>query len=179
MSKEQENSKTLWYPPKSSGTMKSVDNESLMFFSYATHNNKRYRLFYGIGIVYRVVKGDKQDLVYINFGTFRDTKPRLVVTWDNHARRQIMTLKRGQVCQVYGISRMFTDEFQHNGETKRAVKMGLYAKGFLGWYVPTMLDIRKMPINEDLQEPNDTEKEIVDEYADVLERFMNDNGEEE
>ena len=173
MSKEQENSKTLWYPPKSSGTMKSVDNESLMFFSYATHNNKRYRLFYGIGIVYRVVKGDKQDLVYINFGTFRDTKPRLVVTWDNHARRQIMTLKRGQVCQVYGISRMFTEEFQHNGETKRAVKMGLYAKGFLGWYVPTMLDIKKMPTNEDVVRPTDKEENLMENFDALLDEFYN------
>ena len=129
-------------------------------------------MFYGIGTVYRVVKGEKNDLVYINFGIFRDRKTRLVVVYDNHARRQIMTLKRGQICQVYGICRYFATDVEINGIKATGVKLGLYASGINGWYVPTMFDIRKMPTNEDLVEPTDKEKDLQETLDDVLNDFL-------
>lgn len=166
------NEETLVHPTMG-GNMEHLQDESLMLFSYAYHNKKRYRLFYGIGKVYRVVKGEKQDLIYINFGVFKDNKTRLVVAYENHARRQIMTLKRGQVCQVYGICRYFTTEINLNGIKTKGVRLGLYAIALNGWYVPTMLDIRKMPINRDLVEPSEKEQEIQETFEDVLDQFMN------
>ena len=171
--------KTLVFPTIAGG-MEHLQDESLMLFSYSIHNKKRYRLFYGIGKVYRVVKGEKQDLIYINFGGFKEYKTRLVVAYDNHARRQVLTLKRGQICQVYGVCRYFTTEITlPNGQKSKGVRLGLYAMGLNGWYVPTMFDIKKMPPNADLVEPSDKEKEIQETFEDVLDDFLNGVGSEE
>ena len=164
--------------PTIAGTMEHLKDESLMLFSSSTHNKKKYRQFYGIGTVYRVVKGDKQDLIYINFGAFPTHKTRLVVAYENHARRQIMTLKRGQVCQVYGLCRYYTTDVEINGVKSKGVRLGLYAKGIQGWYVPTMLDIRKMPINEDLVSPTEQEEKLQETFEDVLDEFLNGTGED-
>lgn len=160
--------------PKLNGIIEHTNEESLMFFSYSKHNDKHYRLFYGIGIVYRVVKGEKIDMVYINFGIFKSIKTRVVVTYDNHARRQLMTLKRGQVCQVYGLCRYYQTECEINGEKKKGLRLGLYAKGILGWYVPTMMDIKKMPINEDLVKMTENEEQLEETFDQVLDSFLND-----
>ena len=42
-----------------------MDNELLLYdrIQVIQTANQKYRPFFGIGIVYRVVKGDKQDLV--------------------------------------------------------------------------------------------------------------------
>lgn len=165
--------------PTFAGNMEHLLNESIMLFGYSLHNGKKYRLFYGIGIVYRVVKGDTQDLVYVNFGMFPQQKNRLVVVYENHARRQIMTLKRGQVCQVYGLCRTYTTEVEINGEKKKGIRLGFYARAIQGWYVPTMLDIRRMPVNEDLVSPSEKEKDLQKTFEEVLNDFMNGTGEEE
>ena len=74
--------------PVLSGTMEYLYGESLMLFGWQKYHGRSYRPFYGVGVVYRVVKGEKQDLVYIRFGCFQSTKTRLVVIYHNHARRQ-------------------------------------------------------------------------------------------
>ena len=147
------------------GTMEYTKNESIMFFGSQNAKGKSYRSFYGIGVVYRIVKQEKQDLVYINFGILKHHRPRLVVVNDNHSRRQLLTLKRGQVCQVYGMSKIVD-----YGEKK---KLWLLAKGLLGWYVPTLLDIKKMPPNEDFSTPSESEIENEKKFGDILNEFMN------
>ena len=159
--------------------MQNIKDESIMLFSYSKMKGKGYRLFYGIGVVARVVKGDKQDLIYINFGFFREMKKRLVVAYDNIARRQTLTLKRGQVCQVYGIARFYKVDVNLNGTPANGLRLGLYAKAINGWYVPTMMDIRKLPPNEDLVEPTEKEKELQKTFEDVLDDFLNSDGEED
>ena len=161
------------------GNMEYVMGESLMLFGQQKWHGKSYRLFYGVGVVYRVVKGEKADLVYVRFGCFPSTKARLVVVYDNRSRRQTMTLKRGQTCQVYGIARNFRQKLVYGSKTTYELRLGLYARGINGWYTPTMLDIRKMPINEDVVEPSEKEKETMKSFEEVLNEFMNGNGEEE
>lgn len=156
-----------------------LKGESLILFDYSQRQGKSYRIFYGIGIVYRVVKGDKQDLVYINFGIFKEQKTRLVVVYENHARRQLMTLKRGQVCQVYGVCRHYTTKINLNGKESKGLRLGLYATAIQGWYVPTMLDIRKMPNNDDLVNPSEKEQDLMETFEDVLDDFLNGTGDDE
>ena len=148
--------------PTFSGQMEHLKDESLMLFSYSVHNKKRYRLFYGIGVVYRVVKGEKQDLVYINFGLFQEHQRRLVVVYENHARRQLLTLKRGQVCHVYGVCRYYKTDVEVNGYKTKGIKLGLYARAIMGWYVPTAFDLKKMPVNEDVVAASEKEEELID-----------------
>ena len=164
--------------PTYDGTMECVKGESIMFFGWQERKKKQYRQFYGIGVVHRVVRGNECDLIFINFGVFNDHWTRLVVAHDNHARRQTMTLKRGQVCQVYGICKYYTTEKEIKGEMKKVVELGLYAKGILGWYVPTMLDIRKMPVNDNLDIPKGDDLDKEEKMVDILDQFMSGKGEE-
>lgn len=165
--------------PVLSGTMEYLYGESLMLFGWQKYHGRSYRPFYGVGVVYRVVKGEKQDLVYIRFGCFQSTKIRLVVIYHNHARRQTLTLKRGQCCQVYGVCRNFATDIMLNGKKTKGGKLGLYAIAINGWYVPTMMDIRKMPTNEDLVDPTEKEKDLQETLNEVWNDFMSGNGEEE
>ena len=165
--------------PVAAGTMEYLYGESLMLFGWQKYHGKKYRPFYGIGVVYRVVKGEKQDLVYVRFGPFNTTKTRLVVVYHNHARRQILTLKRGQCCQVYGVCRYFTTDIKLNGKDTKGLKLGLYATAIQGWYVPTMLDIRRLPTNEDIVEPTQNEKQYLENMDELLNEFMTGNGDEE
>lgn len=165
--------------PVAAGTMEYLFGESLMLFGWQKYHGKKYRPFYGIGVVYRVVKGEKQDLVYVRFGPFNTTKTRLIVVYHNHARRQTLTLKRGQCCQIYGVCRYFTTDIKLNGKDTKGLKLGLYATAIQGWYVPTMLDIRRLPTNEDIVEPTQNEKQYLENMDELLNEFMTGNGDEE
>ena len=176
--KETANERTL-INPTLNGNMEHLKDESLMLFGYCTNNGKKYRLYYGIGRVYRVVKGDKMDMVYINFGLFRGHMTRVVVVHDNQARRQTLTLKRGQMCQVYGLCRYYQTKVKNKkGEEVSGTRLGLYATAIQGWYVPTMLDIRRLPKNEDIVSPSQNEERFMDNMDDLLNEFMTGNGED-
>ena len=66
-----------------------------------------------------------------------------------------------------------------NGKKTKGGKLGLYAVAIQGWYVPTMMDIRKMPTNEDLVDPTEKEKDLQETLNEVWDEFMSGNGEEE
>ena len=154
--------------------------ESIVLFDYCKRYGKVYRIFYGVGVVCRIVKGSRFDMVYVNFGVFANQQTRVVVVQKNHARRQIMTLKKGQICQVYGICRNYKTDFElNNGEKKYRIRLGLYATALQGWYVPTMLDIKKMPNNDDLVNPSEKEQDLIETFEDVLDDFLNGTGDDE
>ena len=118
---------------------------------------------------YTCNKREIDDLVYINFGVFKEHPRRLVVVHDNHARRQLLTLKRGQICHVYGLCRYFMGKGKKvNGQPTQELKMLLIATGILGWYVPTMVDIKKQGNNNDIVAPTDAENEIADFLGEII-----------
>lgn len=150
-----------------------LKGESLALFGSKKYKKRKFRPFWGIGIVYRIVRGDKGDLVYINFGVSKDHKPKLIVCYENIARRQTLTLKRGMVCEVYGMCRYYFTEFELNGKKQVGARMGLFARGINGWYTPSVLDVRKMPQNEDIVAPSEKEEELMNTFEDVLNEFLN------
>ena len=91
------------------------------------------------------------------------------------ARRQILTLKRGQPCQVYGVAiyrkRKFVDD---KGNEITKYEEILFGKGFNGWYVPTLIDLKKMPRNEDIVNASSYEESIAKDNQDILDLFTND-----
>lgn len=159
--------------PTLNDNLQSVYGESLVLFGTSTHNGKNYRIFWGIGEVYRITKGEKSDMVYINFGIWKNRRPRLIIIYGNHARRQVLTLKRGQMCQVYGICRFYKEKVETKAGEKDGIKMGLFAQNILGWYVPTVMDIKKMPKNEDMVDPTEKEKLAEKRFDDLLDSFLN------
>ncbi len=56
----------------------------------------------------------------------------------NHARRQLLTLKRGQLATFYGKYRFYLE--------KGKPKSLFYAYGLQAWFVPRALDIKQMDL---------------------------------
>ena len=129
--------------------------EEFLWFLGIENNEYRRKPCVGVGRVTFVEKGNKLDIVGINFG--RSYSRRIIVV-SNHARRQIYTLKKGQLAWFVGYIKIFTEEGK--------VKSQLFAKGFQGWYVPKTIDIKNYDLDsiEPLKDENekDTQK-FIDE----------------
>ena len=144
--------------PDISKLLKGSKNESLIFFGKSEHE-QRYCLVLGVGRVTSIKTGDKFDWVKINFGRHY---ARNIVVKNNHARRQIYTLKKGQLAWFYGYYATITNE-------KGEIESIMYAIGFQGWFVPRQFDINKIdtdlpqPVDEqDQQEMEQTINELFD-----------------
>ena len=116
--------------PDMDNLLRTSKHESLFVFG-SSEEDKEKMICAGIGRVTFIEKGEKFDLVGMNFG--RSYSRRIVVV-GNHARRQIFTLKRGQLAWFYGYFKVYNFE--------KRKKVLFYAKGFQGWYVPKMVDIK-------------------------------------
>ena len=151
------------------------NGESLMLYGNYAYKGYKYRQFSGIGIVYGIAKGDICDFVRIQFGVHNDsTHYRTICIYKSMARRQILTLKRGQPCQVYGVVIYKKKEYvDDKGETQTRYEEILYAKGLNGWYVPTLKDTRSMERNEHIVNPSAFEESIARENQDILDMFTN------
>ena len=124
------NKRHIFEIPSLDNLLRTSKHESLFVFG-STEDEQDKMICAGIGRVTFIEKGEKFDIVGMNFG--RSWSRRIVVC-HNHARRQIFTLKRGQLAWFYGYFKVYTIE-----KKKRAL---FYAKGFQGWYVPKMVDIK-------------------------------------
>lgn len=110
-------------------------SETLFIFGVDSQNTK-YRWCLGVGRVCKIKQGENFDLLYLNFG--RKYAREIFVQY-NHARRQLLTLKRGQLATFYGKFKIYADE-----EGKQHTV--LYAIGLQAWYVPKALDIKQMDL---------------------------------
>lgn len=128
-------------------------HETLLFLGTPKADNKT--LCFGIGLVKVIQKGKDFDLVGMDFGR---GYTREIFVKNNHARRQIYTLKKGQYAWFYGMISCYTDK-----DDKK--KTTLYAKAFQGWFVPKNMDIIKVDPNEveRLSEENQSKLNFIDE----------------
>jgi len=145
--------KPEFFIPDISKTLKGSTNESLIFFGKC-HFEQRYSVVLGVGRVKMIKTSEKFDLVKINFGRHYS---RLIIVKDNHARRQIYTLKKGQLAWFYGYYASFKNE-------QGKLESILYAVGFQGWYVPKVMDIR----NIDTEIPQELEEQEQDEMQSLI-----------
>lgn len=127
-------------------------HETLLFLGPPKENSDRVYCL-GVGIVKVIQKGEEFDLVGIDFGRGYS---REIYVKNNHARRQIYTLKKGQLAWFYG----FLKCYRIDG----SIKTSLYAKGFQGWFVPKNMDIVKIDPEdiEELSEENESKLNFLD-----------------
>lgn len=145
---------------KVSSLVRAKAGESLLFFPKAS--NRGYSLFFGVGRIYSISKGENFDIVHVIFGveTMRD---RTILVADNHGRRQVQTLKKGQFALFYGVcvNRVMDREIMSK-YTNKPIKPKVtifYAYMVQGMYVPRTIDIQKL--NEDIANGIE-EKQIKD-----------------
>ena len=128
-------------------------NEALLFLG-PPKEDKEKNFCIGVGIVKKIEKGENFDLVKMDFGRgyWRDIVVRM-----NHARRQIYTLKVGQLAWFFGFMKVYLKD------KKR--KAYFFARGFQGWYVPKNMDIKKLDPNEveELTKENESKLDFIDE----------------
>ena len=137
-------------------------SETLFIFGINAENTK-YRWCLGVGRVCKIKQGDSFDLLYLNFG--RKYAREIIVQY-NHARRQLLTLKKGQLATFYGKFKIYDNE---QGETRTV----FYAIGLQAWYVPKALDIRKMELEQ--TEPLDRmEQEEELEMSNLIDELLGD-----
>lgn len=134
-------------------------NETLFMFGSIEKETKEKKFCMGVGRVTHIEKGNEMDLVWINFGRKYSRK---IIVISNQARRQIFTLKHGQLTWFYGYMKTWGDGV---GKTK----MQLFAKGFQGWYVPKNLDIKNYDLG--CVEPMSDKDE--QETKDFIENILN------
>ena len=104
--------------------------------------SKGHSHFWGIGLVKRISRGKDFDIVYVAFGVMSN-KLRAIAVIENQARRQLLTLKRGQYAQFYGACVKKKEQMEINGKIRDVYRWELYAAMCQGYYVPKMFDIRK------------------------------------
>lgn len=111
-------------------------SETLFIFGVDSKNTN-YRWCLGVGRVCKIKQGESFDILYLNFG--RKYAREILVQY-NHARRQLLTLKVGQLATFYGKFKFYNDE---QGR-KHTV---LYAIGLQAWYVPKAMDIKQIDLD--------------------------------
>ena len=128
-------------------------HETLLFLG-APLQEKDFTICLGVGLVKTIQKGEEFDLVGMDFGRGYS---RQIYVKNNHARRQIYTLKKGQYAWFYGVMRCLTIDGKPNTT--------LYAKAFQGWYVPKNMDIMKIdPKDIDkLSQENESKINFIDQ----------------
>ena len=143
--------------PDFSNLVRTTKNESIFLFG-ASVDNQDKTLCAGIGRVVYVNHGEKMDIVGINFGR---KYARQIIAVDNHARRQIYGLKKTQLCWFYGYYKVYNDG-------KNPPKSYFFAKGFLPWYVPKMLDIKNYDLDSITQLEQEQETTMINFLDDLL-----------
>ena len=128
-------------------------HETLLFLGTPLEENKM-TIAVGIGLVKVIQKGEEFDLVGMDFGR---GYTREIYVKNNHARRQIYTLKKGQYAWFYGLMKCYKI-----GNSKKSC---LFAKAFQGWYVPKNFDIKQLDPEEieKLTEENESKINFIDE----------------
>ena len=128
-------------------------HETLLFLGPPL-DKQDYTICVGIGLVKKIEKGEHFDLVGMDFGA---GYTREIFVKNNHARRQIYTLKKGQYAWFYGLIKYYIKDGKKWST--------LYAKAFQGWYVPKNMDIVKIDPDEidKLTKENESKINFIDE----------------
>lgn len=153
--------------PNAGSCMEAESGKSLFWFGCYKENKETgiYRKFFGVGKVYRVAHSEKFDLVYMQFGV--DEALTVVLVYENRARRQTLTLKRGQYADVYGFGCYNLFKVKGGKKVRFWRYFGLALKP---WYVPTQIDIKRNDLEKDIEKTTENENEIYN-GDEILEMF--------
>lgn len=123
----------------------------------------KYYQFKGDGQVIKISRGEKMDIIDVKFGMLN--KIRHIVVINSLARRQILTLKKGQWGHFYGQAKLVS--FPTKDRKHMYPQWCFSAYIVQGYYVPKMFDVKKL--EEDIN--NGEEKEQITELANSTETF--------
>lgn len=106
------------------------------------HDKGRATMFKGMLLPFSIEHGENFDILEGKFGL--SGRRRQIIVSHNQARRQLLTVKIGQYCEVFGEARLYRKEVtKPDGKVVHPTFWGLYAMAINGWYVPRMFDVKK------------------------------------
>ena len=138
------------------------------------HDERTIGQFRATARVLRISKGDNFDVMTVQLGLTK--KSREIIVTNNHARRQLLTCKRGEFAEIFGECRIVA---RKNSAGYTYKEWQLFAWAIQGWYVPKMFDVRKR--EEDIangleeEETLPMSEEQKDYYKDVVEEILSKN----
>lgn len=148
-------------------TQVMTPKNELLFITNAMfyEGQNRFRACYGVGIVMKILKGDKFDLIYMNLGRgIGESTLRKIVVEKANARKQIYTLKVNQFAQVVGEFRNYATK----GENGYKYEGVIYADALNGWYVPKSFDRNHF---EDIESIDEMSEEETNEFENALDQW--------
>lgn len=152
------------YATDISNVMETILNENIIICSKVEMKGKTIKQFYSVSACCLIKHYETYDLLYCKFGCFGKTK--CVVVADNIARRQLLTVKKGGFFFLYAImvAKPYTDK-----EGKKRIVWRYYALAIQGWLTPNLLDVKKMPKNEDITEGKKESESLIDFIDEIKE----------
>ena len=160
---------------RSSNFVTNLSGESVMILP---HTFRKMAHFMGIGLVMKISRGNEFDVVNVRFGIQNKIRP--IVVRDSKARRQLITLKRGQYGIFYGVAQLTSFKNENYKDQDRYYKQwSFFALALQGMFVPKMFDIKKRKEDIDNGEEIDyidpMTKEQENTFADVVNQLLNTN----
>lgn len=122
-------------------SVEHIANGNLMLLGSVEYRNELYRQFVGFGRLTMIKHSENYDLVHVKFA--HNEKSRVIVVSDNMARRQLLTCKKGWFMSVIGYAKVRKSGYVKDKEYRRELKYMFYAEAIQGWFVPTLVDIKR------------------------------------
>lgn len=156
------------YGSRTQSIVTTPNNETILFMPTS---NKEYVQFMGIGRVMKISRGEKFDVVDVNFG--QTSRLRNVIVKHNFARKQLITLKKSQYAIFYGMGKLYQRTTKKNHLYKIWV---LFSYLNYGFYVPKVFDVKKL--EQDIENGEETNQidEMTEErrkgYEDIVNEIL-------
>ena len=143
--------------------------ESIIYFGRLSKNNTM-QVCFGFGQVIDIQIGNNFDLITMNFGLHYNRQ--IIVKW-NDARKQILTLKKGEYAQFFGFRKDYYRTKKKDEKFQRA-DVYFFAKQLQGWYVPKTMNRKSYDPKEVEKLTQENESKI--DFIEKLVREELDNG---
>lgn len=167
---------------KSSSVIPVCAFKNEMINVYQT-KNPRIILFSGDMVVVKIVRGEKFDIIYGSFNIF-PSKIREIIFADSFARRQLITVKRGQFVHIVGEGRLYTKEVEYKDKDGNLAKRKipywqLFSYCNSGYYVPKAYDIKKfnkeVDDGEEINYIDNMQEEEQKKFESAIDEILNKN----
>lgn len=151
--------------------LNTLNNETIAIFPATS---SKCCQFIGTGYVVKVSKGDEYDIVNIRFGLLTN-KSRPIVVYDNHARRQIMLLKKGNRVWVSGTGIIRKIPVSDPRKPTLTFFLNWYFMGydFNQSYVPTARDIKTLASEGETEQVEELQTNNGEFYQGIIDDLLN------
>ena len=129
--------------------------ESIIYFGRIA-KNQTMQVCFGIGEVIDIQIGNKFDLITMNFGLHYNRQ--VFVKW-NDARKQILTLKKGEYATFFGFRKDYYRPKKKDEKYQKA-EVYFFAKQLQGWYVPKAMNRKSYDPKEIEKMTQETESKL-------------------